>query len=82
MPTFLLFYVESYDENEILKLRECEVRPRARSKLAWDEVICLAVLVFSLFTISNFANYNDLCFSLSKHKLKTLGRFDVQLFEI
>jgi len=29
---------EDYDENEILRLRECEVRPRARTKLAWDEI--------------------------------------------
>ena len=37
----------SYDEDEILQLNDKEVRPRARTKLDWDEVgsCCLNIFV-------------------------------------
>ena len=39
----IFLFFASYDENEILKLKETEVRPRARMILKWDEVKLIKV---------------------------------------
>ena len=38
------FSLASYDEDEVLKLKESEVRPRARTKLTFDEVTDLFLI--------------------------------------